>query len=99
GRWRMATMSIIFSAIPAIIYLAAGLPITAGSMTIGTVIAFTTLQGTLFRPIMGLLGTSVTVVTSLALFARIFEYLDLPIEIDDPPDPVTLDRDSVAGHV
>src|SRR5262252_10444790 len=59
GRWRMASLSIIFAAIPAVIYLAAGLPVTRGTMTIGTLIAFTTLQNTLFRPLMGLLSTSV----------------------------------------
>jgi ATP-binding cassette subfamily B protein len=99
GRWRMASMSIIFSAIPAIIYLSAGLPITAGTMTIGTLIAFTTLQGSLFRPLTGLLNTSVSVISSLALFARIFEYLDLPVEIADPVDPVDVDPARITGHV
>jgi ATP-binding cassette, subfamily B, bacterial len=99
GRWRMASMSIIFAAIPAIIYLSAGLPITAGTMTIGTLIAFTSLQGSLFRPLTGLLNTTVSVISSLALFARIFEYLDLPIEIADPVDPVDIDPATVTGHV
>jgi ATP-binding cassette, subfamily B, bacterial len=99
GRWRMASMSIIFAAIPAIIYLSAGLPITAGTMTIGTLIAFTTLQGSLFRPLTGLLNTSVSVISSLALFARIFEYLDLPVEISDPVDPVDVDLERITGHV
>ena len=99
GRWRMAWLSIIFAAIPAIIYLSAGLPITAGAMTIGTLIAFTTLQGTLFRPLTGLLNTSVSVISSLALFARIFEYLDLAVDIDDPADPVDVDPAAVTGHV
>ena len=99
GRWRMAWLSVVFAAIPAIIYLAAGLPITAGTMTIGTLIAFTTLQNTLFRPLTGLLNTSVSVISSLALFARIFEYLDLPVEIDDPADPVDVDPATISGHV
>jgi ATP-binding cassette subfamily B protein len=99
GRWRMASMSIIFAAIPAIIYLSAGLPFTAGSMTIGTLIAFTSLQSSLFRPLMGLLNTAVSVISSLALFARIFEYLDLPVEIDDPADPVEIDPERITGHV
>ncbi len=99
GRWRMASLSIIFAAIPAIIYLAAGLPFTAGAVTIGTLIAFTTLQSSLFRPVTGLLSTSVSVISSLALFARIFEYLDLPVEVDDPAHPVTIDPAQVAGHV
>jgi ATP-binding cassette subfamily B protein len=99
GRWRMASMSIIFAAIPAVIYLAAGLPITAGVMTIGTLIAFTTLQNSLFRPLTGLLNTSVSVVSSLALFARIFDYLDLPVDITDPARPVEIDPAAVTGHV
>ena len=99
GRWRMASLSVIFAAIPAIIYLAAGLPVTAGAMTIGTLIAFTTLQSSLFRPLTGLLNTSVSVVSSLALFARIFEYLDLPVDIDDPARPVDIDPARITGHV
>jgi ATP-binding cassette, subfamily B, bacterial len=99
GRWRMASMSIIFAAIPAVIYLAAGLPITAGVMTIGTLVAFTTLQNNLFRPITGLLSTGVSVISSLALFARIFEYLDLPVDVDEPAHPVEIDPARVTGHV
>ncbi len=59
GRWRMSSLTIIFATIPAIIYLAAGLPVTARAVSIGTLVAFTTLQNSLFRPITGLLGTSV----------------------------------------
>ncbi len=99
GRWRMATMSVIFAAIPAAIYLAAGLPATRGGMTIGTLIAFTTLQGNLFRPLMGLLNVGVSLTSSLALFARIFEYLDLPIDIREPEHPVKVDPRKMAGHV
>jgi ATP-binding cassette subfamily B protein len=99
GRWRMASMSVIFAAIPAIIYLSAGLPMTAGTMTIGTLVAFTTLQSGLFRPLMGLLNVGVDLTSSLALFARIFEYLDLPIEVNDPADPVEVDPVRVDGHV
>jgi ATP-binding cassette, subfamily B, bacterial len=99
GRWRMASLSIIFAAIPAVIYLAAGLPVTAGTVSIGTLIAFTTLQNGLFRPITGLLSTSVSVISSLALFARIFEYLDLPVEVDEPARPVSIDPARVSGHV
>jgi ATP-binding cassette subfamily B protein len=99
GQWRMASMSLMFAAIPAIIYLAAGLPVTAGAMTIGTLIAFTTLQNSLFRPLTGLLNTRVSVIASLALFARIFEYLDLPVEISDPASPVTIDPAQITGHV
>ncbi|MEN3303320.1 ABC transporter ATP-binding protein [Pseudonocardia sp.] len=99
GRWRMASTGVIFAAIPAVIYLSAGLPLTAGTMTIGTLVAFTSLQAGLFRPIMGLLSVSVSLVSSLALFARIFQYLDLPVEVDDPESPVDVDPATVQGHV
>jgi ATP-binding cassette subfamily B protein len=99
GRWRMASMSVIFAAIPAAIYLAAGLPATRGGMTIGTLIAFTTLQSNLFRPLMGLLNVGVSLTSSLALFARIFEYLDLPIDIKEPEHPAKVEPRAMAGHV
>jgi ATP-binding cassette subfamily B protein len=95
----MASLTIIFAAIPAVIYLAAGLPVSAGTVTIGTLIAFTTLQNGLFRPITGLLNTSVSVISSLALFGRIFEYLDLPVEVDEPAHPVSVNPAEVKGHV
>jgi ATP-binding cassette subfamily B protein len=72
---------------------------TAGSMTIGTLVAFTALQNGLFRPLMGLLNVGVSLTSSLALFARIFEYLDLPVDVDDPAEPVDLDLDQIVGHV
>ncbi|MCU1612784.1 MAG: ABC-type multidrug transport system, ATPase and permease component [Frankiales bacterium] len=99
GRWRMATMSVIFAAIPAVIYLAAGLPVTSGGMTIGTLVAFTTLQGALFRPLMQLLDVGVSVTSSMALFSRVFEYQDLPVDIADPEHPVELDVADVRGEV
>jgi ATP-binding cassette subfamily B protein len=97
GRWRMATMNVVFAVIPAAIYLAAGLPFAAGTMSIGTLVAFTGLQAGLFRPLMSLLDVGVTLTASLALFQRIFEYLDLPVEIEEPAAPVRLDR--VRGHL
>jgi ATP-binding cassette, subfamily B, bacterial len=97
GRWRMASTAVIFAAIPAVIYLGAGLPGT--TLTIGTLIAFTTLQGGLFRPLTALLGVGVSLVSSLALFARIFEYLDLPVDVDDPPHPVPVGPARVRGDV
>ncbi|MCP2322884.1 ATP-binding cassette subfamily B protein [Hamadaea flava] len=95
GRWRMASMSVVFAAIPAVIYLAAGLP--GSRLTIGTLVAFTALQSSLFRPLMGLFNVGVTVTASMALFGRIFEYLDLPIDIREPAKPVRLSRP--AGHL
>jgi ATP-binding cassette subfamily B protein len=99
GRWRMATMSVIFAAIPALIYLAAGLPATSGGMTIGTLVAFTGLQAALFRPLIGVLNVGVQITASLALFSRIFEYLDMPVTIADPLHPRDIDVAGAAGAV
>lgn len=99
GRWRMATMNIVFAAVPAAIYLAAGFPATAGGMTIGTLVAFVALQGSLFRPLMGLLNVGVDLTASMALFSRIFEYSDLPVEIVERPDPTRLARAGAPGEV
>jgi ATP-binding cassette subfamily B protein len=99
GRWRMSTMSIVFATIPALLYLAAGFPATSGGMTIGTLVAFVSLQSSVFRPIMGLLNTGVQVVSSMALFSRIFGYLDLPVDILEPANPVQLDPAQVRGDL
>lgn len=88
GRWRMATMGVIFAAIPALIYLVAGMPGSSEQISIGTLVAFTALQGGLFRPLQGLLDVGVQLTASTALFSRLFEYLDLPVLIDDPVEPV-----------
>ncbi|MEV1293719.1 ABC transporter ATP-binding protein [Pseudonocardia sp. NPDC049635] len=99
GRWSMAVTQVMFAAVPAVIYLSAGLPFTAGTTSIGTLVAFTALQAGLFRPAMGLLSTGVQIVASLALFARIFEYLDLPVDVAEPTHPVPVDHARVRGHV
>ncbi|YAL83800.1 ABC transporter ATP-binding protein [Dermacoccaceae bacterium W4C1] len=90
GRWRMASLQVIFAVVPALIYLAAGLPATSGGMTIGTLVAFVALQAGIFRPLSSLLNVGVQVSASMALFSRIFEYLDLPITLKDPENPVPL---------
>ena len=99
GRWRMATMSVVFAAIPALIYLAAGFPATSGGMTIGTLVAFTALQSGIFRPLMGLLDVGVSIVSSMALFSRIFGYLDLEVEVKAPAYPVAVEPSAVRGEV
>ena len=99
GRWRMATMSVIFAIIPALLYLAAGFPATSGGMTIGTLVAFVALQSAVFRPIMGLLNTGVQVVSSMALFSRIFGYLDLPVDVPEPKHPVPVDPTQTRGEL
>ncbi|WP_039940194.1 ABC transporter ATP-binding protein [Streptomyces himastatinicus] len=99
GRWRMSTIGVVMAAMPAVIYWAAGIALQAGgpAVSIGTLVAFVSLQQGLFRPTVSLLSTGVDMQTSLALFARIFEYLDLPIDITEPARPVRLE--TVRGEV
>ncbi len=101
GRWRMASVQIAFAAMPALVYLFAGLSDGAGgsAISLGTLVAFTTLQTRLFFPIQSLLGVSVDVQSSLALFERVFEYLDMPVEIEEADGAVELDPGSVRGDV
>ncbi|PWJ47484.1 ATP-binding cassette, subfamily B [Quadrisphaera granulorum] len=99
GRWRMATMNVVFATIPALIYLAAGLPATSDGMTVGTLVAFTALQAAIFRPLMGLLDVGVQLTASMALFSRVFEYLDLPVDIAEPAHPVSVDVAAARGDV
>src|SRR5579875_1575518 len=98
GRWMMGTIQFIFAVQPAVIYWLAGQSFI-GHVQIGTVVAFTTLQTRLLFPINSLLGVQADIEASLALFDRIFEYLDLPVDIVEAPDPVTLRADEVLGEV
>ncbi|MER7716127.1 ABC transporter ATP-binding protein [Streptomyces flaveolus] len=99
GRWRMAVITIVMAAMPAVIYWTAGIALQLGGpdVSLGTIVAFVSLQQGLFRPTVSLLSTGVQIQTSLALFQRIFEYLDLPIDITERDEPVRLDR--VEGEV
>jgi ATP-binding cassette subfamily B protein len=85
GRWVMASIQATFAIMPALVYWFAGWSFAHGNdaLTIGTVVAFTTLQTRLFFPIGQLLSVGVDVQTSLALFERIFEYLDLRVDIEE----------------
>jgi ATP-binding cassette, subfamily B, bacterial len=99
GRWRMSTIGIVMAAMPALIYWAAGLALQSGGpqISIGTLVAFVSLQQGLFRPAVSLLSTGVQMQTSLALFQRIFEYLDLRVDITEPEKPVRLEK--ISGEV
>lgn len=94
GRWRMSTIGVVMAAMPALIYWAAGIALRTGGpdISLGTLVAFVSLQQGLFRPTVALLSTGVQVQTSVALFQRIFEYLDLPVEIAEPAHPVRLEK-------
>jgi ATP-binding cassette subfamily B protein len=99
GRWRMASVQMSFAIMPAAVYWFAGYSSAHGSdvISIGTVVAFTTLQTRLLFPMQQLLSVGLEVQTSLALFGRIFEYLDLPVDIEERPTARALE--SVRGDV
>src|SRR3954447_24113692 len=88
GRWVMASIQTSFAIMPAAVYWVGGLLLANGSnaITIPVLVAFTTLQTRLFFPVGSLLGVGLDVQTSLALFDRIFEYLDQPVDIFEKPD-------------
>jgi ATP-binding cassette subfamily B protein len=92
GRWRMASVQMSFAIMPAAVYEFAGYTIAHNDnvISIGTLVAFTALQTRLLFPMQQLLSVGVEVQTSLALFGRIFEYLDLPVDIVERPDARTL---------
>ncbi|HEV3390558.1 MAG TPA: ABC transporter ATP-binding protein [Solirubrobacteraceae bacterium] len=99
GRWMMATIQFTFAVQPAIIYWLAGQTFIANTISIGTVVAFTTLQTRLLFPIQSLLSVQADMQTSLALFDRIFEYLDLPVDIVEKEHPVELRPSELLGEV
>jgi ATP-binding cassette subfamily B protein len=101
GQGFFALVQAFFGITPAIIYLVAGVSLDGGSEVIsaGTIVAFTTLQTRLFFPIVQLLRVSVEIQSSLALFERVFEYLDLESDIVDAPGARVLDPSGVRGQV
>jgi ATP-binding cassette subfamily B protein len=103
GRWVMASIQTSFAIMPAAVYWFGGLLLASGShaVSIPMLVAFTTLQTRLFFPIGSLLGVGLDVQTSLALFDRIFEYLDEPIDIEEKPEALTVGQagDVVFDHV
>jgi ATP-binding cassette, subfamily B, bacterial len=102
GRWFFMFINVFFSISPPVVYLIAGWQIISKNdpfMTFGTIIAFTTLQSRIFFPIGQLLSVQVDVQGALALFDRIFEYLDIPIDIEDAPNAYELVPAESAGKI
>ncbi len=101
GQLFFALVSVFLSSVPAIVYLVGGWLIAGGAtdITPGTIVAFTTVQARLLFPLMGLMRIGLDLQTSSALFARIFEYLDLKPAIQDAPDAVALPDDDRVGAV
>ncbi|EYR64153.1 multidrug ABC transporter ATPase [Actinotalea ferrariae CF5-4] len=100
GQGFFGVVTAFLAVTPALVYLAAGFMITGGSpVSAGTLVAFSTLQARLLMPVIALMRVALDVQTSLALFRRIFEYLDLVPAIQDRPDAAVLDPGSVRGAV
>jgi ATP-binding cassette, subfamily B, bacterial len=99
GRWMMGTIQFVFASTPALIYWFAGQHFVAHTIEPGTVVAFTTLQTRLLFPIQSLLGVGADWEASLALFDRIFEYMDLPIDIVEAENPIELNPQRIVGEV
>ena len=102
GQYFWAVMQIFFSGSPVVIYLLAGYLISGGGpagITAGTIVAFTTLQARLYFPVGSLLQVMVEIQSSLALFERIFGYLDIAPRITDSPDAIDLKPEETDGRV
>ncbi len=101
GRSFFAVVSTFFSITPVLVYVLAGIELSRGSggISAGTIVAFTTLQTRMFQPIGQLLQTSTEVSGSLALFSRVFGYLDLVPDIVEAPDALDLPPASVQGAI
>src|SRR5690348_7041074 len=100
GQSFYAIVQSFLSITPAAVYLIAGLLLAHGTaISAGTIVAFTTLQTRLYFPIGQLLQVSVELRSSLALFDRVFEYLDVVPDIVDAPDAVDLPVLGSSGRV
>lgn len=101
GQWFFAMVNIFLSSIPAIVYLVSGWLILGGAtdITAGTIVAFTTVQARLLFPLLALMRVALDLQTSGALFARIFEYLDLKPAIADVPDAAPVDPGRDLGRI
>ncbi|HEU4480297.1 MAG TPA: ABC transporter ATP-binding protein [Actinomycetota bacterium] len=105
GRGFFSLVQIFFSIMPAFVYLVAAWLYLGGSFgsnpdsVVGTIVAFTTLQSRLFFPMGQLLNLNVEIQSALALFDRIFEYLDLERDITDHDGAIELDPTEVRGEV
>lgn len=97
GRWFMLGLSLVSAIGTALVFWVGGHFVLQGAFTIGTIVAFTAYLRELYGPLMALSNVRVDFATSMVSFERVFEVLDLPVEIEDPADPLQLDR--VQGHV
>ncbi|HYM36644.1 MAG TPA: ABC transporter ATP-binding protein, partial [Steroidobacteraceae bacterium] len=92
GRWFLMWILLFATIGPALIYLAGGLEVIAGRLTVGTIVAFVSYLGLLYAPVSALVNMHVDIMKAVALFRRIFEYLDLPVEITEPVNPTRIEN-------
>jgi ATP-binding cassette, subfamily B, bacterial len=93
GRWFLASVGAMVTIGPAIIWLGGGWYAIQGHVAVGVVVAFVQLIGTrLYGPAATLVGVQVQIVSALAVFERVFEYLDMKTEDYDPPGAVPLEN-------
>ncbi len=92
GRWFMMFLMLFMSVGPALIYWMGGHEAIAGHVTIGTIVAFVSYLGRLYMPASALVNVHVDLMSAAALFRRIFDYLDLPVEIAEPAVPVRIEH-------
>ncbi|WP_447725728.1 ABC transporter ATP-binding protein [Sphingomonas koreensis] len=100
GQWEWSLIDVVLQALPALTLLIGGWLMSEGAaVTVGTLVAMIALQEQLLWPLEEVLESGVEMRTTRALFARIFDYLDRPVEIVERPDPVHLERESIRGAV
>jgi ATP-binding cassette subfamily B protein len=97
GRWFFLGLSLIGAVGTALVWWAGGYMVLAGTFTVGTIVAFGAYLTRLYGPLSALTNARIEFATSMVSFERVFEVLDLPVEIEDKPEAISLDK--VDGHV
>lgn len=97
GRWFFLGLGISGAIGTALIYWVGGQLVLDGALSVGTIVAFAAYLARLYGPISALTNVQVEFATSMVSFERVFEYLDLPIEIEDKPNAIQLE--DVRGQI
>jgi ATP-binding cassette subfamily B protein len=85
GRWFFVVAGLVSSLGSAVLFWSGGYLVIIGALSIGTIVAFISYLSRLYQPIVGLTNIQVDLIQSLVSFERVFEYIDLPIDIQDQP--------------
>ena len=90
GRWFMVAISTFASIGPMLLYLVGGILMMKydSTLTVGDITVLVALLGKMYGPVNQLLNIQVDWIRSMAMFTRIFDYYDMPVEIESPPDAV-----------